>query len=186
MTLANIIVTMLVVPFDEMSWRVSAFVGCHCGGGNLYPTRQSLRLFYSSAEINKKDENFDVWILMRIFFMNFCMNYGMNFCKNFVQNFIWISLRIFVTIFVRQKPENKASMDVYSELHPFQFFFFSFHFVLLSSLSEKLFRSPDYSKSPQGRIIPSPHKARNFWVCSKLGLFRLQRFWVLASRASIP
>ena len=30
---------------------------------------------------------------------------------------------------------------------------------------------PNYSKSPQGRIILSPPKARNFWLCSKFGFF---------------
>ena len=47
---------------------------------------------------------------------------------------------------------------------------------------------PNYSKSPEGQIILSPSKARNFLVCSKfgfvrsLGLFELwvcSKFWFL-------
>ena len=41
----------------------------------------------------------------------------------------------------------------------------------------------DYSKSSQGRIILSPPKARNFWVCLKFGFVRslgLFELWVCA------
>ena len=37
---------------------------------------------------------------------------------------------------------------------------------------------PDYSKSPQSRIILSPPEARSFWVCSKFGF--LIEVWVCA------
>ena len=36
---------------------------------------------------------------------------------------------------------------------------------------------PDYSKSSQGRIILSPPKARNFWVCLKFGFVRSLGFF---------
>ena len=39
--------------------------------------------------------------------------------------------------------------------------------------------------SPGGRIVLSPPKARNFWVCLKFGFIRLQGFWVIGDRGAL-